>query len=234
MVKPNSRLSAIVISLAFALVTVFTWAWLNRPEKEPEWPRVTWGFALSPFRPGQDAVKEEYPTREQIAEDLDLLKGKTQAIRTYTVSNTIGLVPELAGERGLNVALGVWIDARVARDEQELDRAIDLAKTHRNVARIIVGNESVLRNDLPLEQFIGFLDRARASIAQPISTAEPWHVWIKHPELVDHVDYITIHLLPYWEGIDVEKAVQYSIDRCLLYTSPSPRDRTRSRMPSSA
>ncbi len=211
--KPNSRIPAIVISLAFALVTIFTWAWFNRPEKEPEWPRVTWGFALSPYRPGQDAVKEDYPTREQIAEDLDLLKGKTQAIRTYTVSSTIGLVPELAEERGLNVALGVWIDARVARDEQELARAIDIAKTHRNVARIIVGNESVLRNDIPLDQFIGFLDKARDAIEQPVSTAEPWHVWIKHPELADHVDYITIHLLPYWEGIDVEKAVQFSIDR---------------------
>ncbi len=211
--KTPARLPAIVISLAFALVTIFTWAWFNRPEKEPEWPRVTWGFALSPYRPGQDAIKEDYPTREQIAEDLDLLKGKTQAIRTYTVSSTIGLVPELAEERGLNVALGVWIDARVARDEQELDRAIEIAKTHRNVARVIVGNESVLRNDVPLEQFIGFLDKARASIGQPISTAEPWHVWVKHPELADHVDYITIHLLPYWEGIEVEKAVQYSIDR---------------------
>jgi exo-beta-1,3-glucanase (GH17 family)/cellulose synthase/poly-beta-1,6-N-acetylglucosamine synthase-like glycosyltransferase len=211
--KPDPRLPAIVISLAFALVTVFTWAWFNRPEKEPEWPRVTWGFALSPYRPGQDAVKEDYPTREQIAEDLDLLKGKTQAIRTYTVSSTIGLVPELAEERGLNVALGVWIDARVNRDEQELDRAIGIAKTHRNVARVIVGNESVLRNDIPLDQFLGFLDKARNAIEQPISTAEPWHVWIKHPELADHVDYITIHLLPYWEGIAVEKAVQYSIDR---------------------
>ena len=183
MEKSTARLSAIVISLAFALVTIFTWAWFNRPEKEPEWPRVTWGFALSPYRPGQNAIKEDYPTREQIAQDLDLLKGKTQAIRTYSVSSTIGLIPELAEERGLNVALGVWIDARAEHNEQELARAVELASTHRNVARVIVGNESVLRNDVPLEQFIDYLDRARASIRQPISTAEPWHVWVKHPEL---------------------------------------------------
>ena len=213
MEKTPARLSAIVISLAFALVTIFTWAWFNRPEKEPEWPRVTWGFAVSPYRPGQDAIKEDYPTREQIAEDLDLLKGKTQAIRTYSVSSTLGLIPELAEDRGLNVALGVWIDARGEHNDKELERAIELAKTHRNIARIIVGNESVLRNDVPLEQFMGYLDKARAQISQPISTAEPWHVWVKHPELADHVDYITIHLLPYWEGIEVEKAVQYSIDR---------------------
>ena len=31
-----------------------------------------------------------------------------------------------------------------------------------------------------------------------------------------------------------EKKVQNTVNTCLLYTSPSPRDRTRSRMPSSA
>ena len=33
-------------------------------------------------------------------------------------------------------------------------------------------------------------------------------------------------------NIDLEKSIEYYT--CLLYTSPSPRDRTRSRMPSSA
>ena len=35
-------------------------------------------------------------------------------------------------------------------------------------------------------------------------------------------------------GIDVSGDVAVTDDACLLYTSPSPRDRTRSRMPSSA
>ena len=37
-------------------------------------------------------------------------------------------------------------------------------------------------------------------------------------------------------GIEALKAVWHrgAVDACLLYTSPSPRDRTRSRMPSSA
>ena len=33
---------------------------------------------------------------------------------------------------------------------------------------------------------------------------------------------------------DIEAIVDDSFNICLLYTSPSPRDRTRSRMPSSA
>ena len=207
------RLSAMLIALAFALVTIGTWAWLNRPETEPEWPHKVWGFALSPYQADQNAVKEEYPTREQIASDLDIVKGTTRAVRTYTVAGTIGLVPELAAERGLNVALGVWVDARRERAEAELDTAIELAAKYRNVVRIIVGNESVLFNYLPFADFLKMLDRARAAIEQPVSTAEPWHVWLKYPELADHVDYITVHLLPYWEGVDVEKAVAYSIQK---------------------
>jgi exo-beta-1,3-glucanase (GH17 family)/cellulose synthase/poly-beta-1,6-N-acetylglucosamine synthase-like glycosyltransferase len=209
----NLRLPALLIAFVFALVTIGTWAWLNRPEAEPEWPRKVWGFALSPYQADQDAAKGDYPTRAQIAADLDLLKGKTQAVRTYAVESTIGLVPELAAERGLNVALGVWIDARREHNEQELNAAIELAKKHRNIVRVIVGNESVLRADLPLADFLALLDRARAAIEQPISTAEPWHVWLKNPELAEHVDYITVHLLPYWEGVAVDKAVGYSIDK---------------------
>ena len=43
-------------------------------------------------------------------------------------------------------------------------------------------------------------------------------------------------LFSYWEytGTDFEADFARSKEDCLLYTSPSPRDRTRSRMPSSA
>ena len=36
------------------------------------------------------------------------------------------------------------------------------------------------------------------------------------------------------DGVRYEKLIDHYLSPCLLYTSPSPRDRTRSRMPSSA
>ena len=37
-----------------------------------------------------------------------------------------------------------------------------------------------------------------------------------------------------YQSRDIWKQTSYNTRGCLLYTSPSPRDRTRSRMPSSA
>ena len=46
--------------------------------------------------------------------------------------------------------------------------------------------------------------------------------------------YLDIELLDYDLSIQSRDATDDQITICLLYTSPSPRDRTRSRMPSSA
>ena len=72
---------------------------------------------------------------------------------------------------------------------------------------------ALLRDDASLDQMIGYLDRARAAIRQPVSTAEPWHVWLQYPELVRHVDFITVHLLPYWEFQPRKDAIGYVLMR---------------------
>lgn len=205
------KIPGLHIALLFALGTIGIWAYVNRPEAEPEWPHRVQGFAFSPYQADQNAMNNEYPTREQIEHDLDVLKDKTKAIRTYDVEGTIALVPELAEARGLNVTLGIWLDHRLEHNETEITKGIELARAHKNIVRVIVGNESMLRGDMPVAAFVKYLDRVRGAVDQPVSTAEPWHVWLKNPELADHVDFITVHLLPYWEGVQVEKAVDYSI-----------------------
>ena len=203
-------ISGLLIAVAFATLTFAAWAVLNRPTAEPPWPSRIQGFAFSPFRVGEDPTRNEMPTDAEIDSDLKLLDGKVNAIRTYSALGVLGDVPQLAARHNVNVALGAWIADHHDRNEHELEAAIELARTHTNVARVIIGNEVILRGDLQVEELAAYLDRARDSIGQPVGTAEPWHVWLAHPELADHVDFIGVHLLPYWEGVSVDAAVDYS------------------------
>jgi exo-beta-1,3-glucanase (GH17 family)/cellulose synthase/poly-beta-1,6-N-acetylglucosamine synthase-like glycosyltransferase len=194
----------------------------NRPVAEPPWPQQIQGFAFSPYRADQDAVAGEFPTAAQIDEDLALLKGRTRSVRTYTTDGTMALVPELARKRGIKVALGAWIDARASHNATQVEQAIRLARQNPNVIRLIVGNEVVLRGDIPVSELTAYLDRVRTAVKQPVSTAEPWHVWIRHPELADHVDYLAVHMLPYWEGISAEGSIGYIEDKVALLEKTFP------------
>jgi exo-beta-1,3-glucanase (GH17 family)/cellulose synthase/poly-beta-1,6-N-acetylglucosamine synthase-like glycosyltransferase len=204
----------IITAVAVAVLTFCLWAFMNRPEQEPAWPQRIQGFSFQPIRAGQNPLLKQYPSAAEIDEDLALLSGKTHAVRTYTVEYTMALVPELAKRHRINVALGAWLDTDLANNETEIQALIDIARANAgNVVRLIVGNEAILRGNLSIEQMAAYLDRVRESVWMPVSTAEPWHVWLDYPELAGHVDYLAVHMLPYWEGIAVEDAIAYVVDR---------------------
>ena len=215
-------IGSLLIAGLFATLTFAVWAYLNRPTPEPPWPKRIQGFAFSPFRASEDPTHFEMPTDTEIDADLQLLEGQVNAVRTYSVGGTLSDVPELADRHGLNVALGAWLDVDRDKNEEQLRTVIDLANTHQNVVRVIIGNEVLFRGDLKVEELARYLDRARASIGQPVGTAETWHTWLAYPELAQHVDFIGVHLLPYWEGVAVDRAVDYSFSQLRRLQKASP------------
>ena len=62
----------------------------------------------------------------------------------------------------------------------------------------------------------------RKALDVPVSTAEPWHIWIKNPELGDHVDFIGTHMLPYWEGIHLDRAVDFVVEHMAMLENAFP------------
>lgn len=216
------RKESFLIAIAIAVLTVAIWALLNRPEPEPPWPQIIQGFCFAPFQEDQSGITGDYPTVEEIKADLTLLAGRTHAVRTYSVSGTLADIPRLAKEYNINVALGAWIGDDVNRNEQELETLLELTRTNTNIVRLIIGNEVVLRGDIPVSKLIKYLKYIRINTVLRISTAEPWHVWVSHPEIVPHVDYLAVHMLPYWEGIDHELAVNYIVEKVNLLRSLYP------------
>ena len=203
------KLSSFLVAAVFAAITFGLWAYLNRPVTEPPWPSRVQGMAFSPFYSGQDPARQVLPSEAEIEADLQLLAGKVNAVRTYSSLGSLGRVPEIAARHKMKVSAGAWLDTQRATNATEVDAAIALANEHPNVIRVIVGNEALLRGDLTVAELARYLDRVRAAVEQPVSTAEPPYVWLANPQLAEHVDFIAVHLLPYWEGIGVGQAVDY-------------------------
>ena len=179
------------------------WWWGNLPHGPDDWHGQISGFSLSVFQRYQSPFKQDFPSDQQIDDDLRLLRKYTGNVRTYNMQ----LNPQvfrLAKNNGLKVMAGAEIDKRLDNNEKEIAMLIAMARQYPGtINRVIVGNEVLFRNDLPPEQMIAYLDRVRAALHQPVSIAEPNYIWLKYPELADHVDFITIHLFPFWNGIPV-------------------------------
>ena len=206
--------SNFVVFLIIVILTISVWGLANRPEVEPVWPQTIQGFSFSPMQLHHNPIQNQYPTPEDIDTDLALLAGKTHAVRTYSMDATLSRIPELAQKHDLNVALGAWLDSNEEKNALQLKQLIQVAdKNRRNVVRVMVGNEVLLRKDLTVEQLISYLDHARAELGMPVSTAEPWDIWVKNPQLVEHVDYLAVHMLPFWEGVHLDNAVGHIVNR---------------------
>jgi exo-beta-1,3-glucanase (GH17 family) len=201
-----------LLALLVALVNFAMWGAANQATYAPDVAARVNGLTYAPYgRSGAPWVPEA-PTASAIAADLKQLSTLTGKIRTYSAAQFPEL-PGLAAAAGLELTLGVWLNGDADNNAREMAAAVQAARTHANVTRLVVGNETVLKQQLTPAQLIRHLQQARARTPLPISTAEPWHVWIKHPELADQVDFITVHLLPYWEGVGLETAVDESMER---------------------
>ena len=204
--------TAISVAAFVAALNLGAWTGLHPALDLPDWEGPVAGVAYSGFQRDQDPTRGRFPTEAELAADLDRVAAVTGRIRTYSAVENRA-VAALARDRGLRVTLGAWLDKRVDNNDIEVAAAVHATRDNPAVERIMVGNESVLRGDLAVDELIAYLKRVKRFSGKPVSTAEPWHVWLRHPELARHVDFITVHLLPYWEGVPREHALDYALAR---------------------
>ncbi|GLQ49544.1 glycosyltransferase [Dyella flava] len=202
-----SIFTAILLALVVAALNIGLWWWGNLPRGPQDWRGQINGFSVSFFQRYQNPFNQDFPSDDQIDSDLKLLRRYTGRIRTYsTLLNP--QVYRLARQDGLKVMAGADIDTRLENNEKEMDALIALANRYPDtIERVVVGNEVLFRNNIPVDKMIVYLDRARAHIRQPVSIAEPDYIWLKYPQLAEHVDFITIHLFPFWNGLDRKDAI---------------------------
>ena len=191
-------------------------------------------ICYSGYREGQ-SPKTEIPSKEQIAEDLNLLvKDGYSYIRMYDPNDHARRVLETIREQRLPMKCLVGIDsdaevnnpncpwirhdipeevlaANKERNDAEVEKLIQMAKEFdEEIIAVSIGNENTPSwgaHMVPTERLIRHARRLREALDKPITFCEGAYDWPPLGELGDLLDFISIHSYPYHYGDDLANAV---------------------------
>jgi exo-beta-1,3-glucanase (GH17 family) len=201
----NSLAVALACFAATAIAIGFAWWWLGAPLRLPASPlgsdaKLTC-VSYAPFRGEQDPLVETtHVSARQIEEDLTLLSRYTDCVRTYSIENGLDQIPAIAQRHGIKVLQGLWLSNKRDKNSQQIETVVALAKAFPNtISAVIVGNEVLLRGDLSVGGLASYIREVKTRVAMPVTYADVWEFWLRHADLQTAVDFVTIHILPYWE-----------------------------------
>src|SRR5215510_442034 len=176
--------SVVAVVALISCVHAGLWAFLHQQQTVPNIDGPLASVSYSPYTRWQNPDHGDVPTPEQIRSDLRLLSPYTRTVRTYTSTRGLEVVPAIAAEFGTKVTLGIWlerfrdkktkdiIEEKRERNEREIQQAIALAKRYSNVNAIVVGNESVLRDEVDVDDLIEIIKRVKRQVPVPVTTGE--------------------------------------------------------------
>src|SRR6478735_7527896 len=200
--------AVVAVLLLVSALHAGLWGILRDRKPAPDFKGLLPSVSYAPFEGSAHPDIDNIPTVEKIRDDLKTLSTMTRAIRLYSSTGGVELVPPIAAEFGLKVTVGAWIDKNSDRNEREIDAAITLAKRNSNVNAIVVGNETIYRGEQKVEDLIDLVKRVKKSVNIPVTTGEIWNIWRDNADttprdqasLASTVDFIAAHVLPYWEN----------------------------------
>jgi exo-beta-1,3-glucanase (GH17 family)/cellulose synthase/poly-beta-1,6-N-acetylglucosamine synthase-like glycosyltransferase len=217
---------AVVAVLVFVTAAhAALWGIFQDKQQAPDFRGILPSVSYAPFEGTAHPDVDNIPTVEKIRADLKKLSTITRAIRLYSSTGGVELVPPIAAEFGLKVTVGAWIDKNSDRNEREIEAAISLARHNSNVIGVVVGNETIYRGEQKVDDLIELIKRVKKSVNVPVTTGEIWNIWRDYPQLAYSVDFIAAHVLPYWENFTAGQAVDQAVAMFQLLRDQFPGKR---------
>jgi exo-beta-1,3-glucanase (GH17 family) len=199
--------------LALLLISLIAiggvWWWLATPitlARAPIDPNAKLlCVSYAPFREGQTPlVTTTHIAPEQIAQDLAQLAKISDCVRTYSIENGLDQVPALAAKVGLKVILGIWLGSNRLKNLAQISTVVRLTKEYPGViTAVVVGNEVLLRGEMTTSDLAATIRSVKSQVSVPITYADVWEYWLRNREIYEAVDFVTIHILPYWEDFPI-------------------------------
>ena len=217
--------AVVAVVLLVTAVHAAMWGAFRDKQEAPDFTGVLPSVSYAPFEGTGHPDVDNIPSVEKIRADMKRLAPLTRAIRLYSSTGGVELVPPIAAEFGLKVTVGAWIDKNSDRNEREIDSAINLARRNSNVIGVVVGNETVYRGEQKVDDLIELIKRVKKSVNVPVTTGEIWNIWRDNPQLGYSVDFIAAHVLPYWENFTANQAVDQAVSMYQLLRDQFPGKR---------
>jgi exo-beta-1,3-glucanase (GH17 family) len=168
------------------------------------------GIAFSPYVAGQGPGT--VVTEDQIRARLAIVQPYVKWVRTFSCTEGNELIPRIAAEYGLKSIVGAWLGEDRAKNEIELHQAIEVARAG-YADLLAVGNEVLLRDELPESELIDYIERARKGApGVAVGYVDAYFQFVAHPEVSAACDVIFANCYPFWEGYPAEHALVYMKD----------------------
>jgi glucan 1,3-beta-glucosidase len=203
-------MSKAIACLAVTVMAVAgVWAWLGSPVPMPQ-SRLGLGEKLycvsyTPFRGTQTPLEPSTMIpAAQIEDDIARLAQITDCVRTYSVDFGLDQIAGIAAKHGLKVMQGLWLSSKPDKNRYQIETAVALASKYPGTIRsVVVGNEVLLRGEMTAADLANTIRAVKARVSVPVTYADVWEFWLHNSDVANAVDFITIHILPYWEDFPI-------------------------------
>jgi exo-beta-1,3-glucanase (GH17 family) len=193
-------------------------------------------ICYSGFRDGQNPGGV-YPSYEEIKEDLLMLQDHWKYLRLYDCDKHSDIVLEVIEKEGLDfkVMLGAYIVAEannfgcpwggsyseeqlIANKEinlNQIQKLIHLASKYPDIIfSLSAGNEACVDwtdHFVPVDNVIEYVRMIKKGAKQPVTFCENYAPWLdKLKDLVEEIDFISIHTYPVWEYKNIHESLEYT------------------------
>jgi GPH family glycoside/pentoside/hexuronide:cation symporter len=167
-----------------------------------------YGLCFAAYVEGQRAGDQV--SEAQVRRRIELIAPHTRWVRSFACTEGHEAIPRLARDKGLKTMAGAWISHDRARNEREIESLIQLAQAGL-VDIAVVGNEVLLRDELPEQELLGYIGRVKAALPSdvPVGCVDAYYQFLERPALIAACDVLLPNCYPFWEGVHIDVAAQY-------------------------
>jgi glucan 1,3-beta-glucosidase len=165
------------------------------------------GVCFSMYEDGQGPG--DVITEEQVERRIKIIKPYAKWVRSFSCIEGNEHIPRIAHKHGMKNMVGAWLSDDLEKNEEEIIALIQIGKEG-CVDIAAVGNEVLYRNELTLEQLLGYLKRVKKALPKvQVGYVDAYYEFSRHPELVEASDVILANCYPYWEGCNIDHSLNH-------------------------